>query len=404
MKISLREKALYFLIFLFAFFSFAGSHAGFLFLENYIKLPGGTFRLLILFSLIGFFSFCKYKRFSVFEVLFLCFSFFYIQRIFVDYLLDSNYYTSPISVLINFLLGGLIPIIVLGKIDFKEQYYEVLVKGFMWSGICFGIAVLIYYGQYIGEVSRLSSLTTGDDTIMNPLDLSYMSSMTIGVSLMYFKNKLNLKNVFFILLIILCSIPPFFLGASRGAVVSLFFPFIFMWLSRPTIKKTFKGIILVLIVIYIGFELSDQFESNLIDRLTSISSGKSSVNEKEDRMFIWKNSLNNQFMKNPIFGDGLKTKDIESYPHNLFVEALQTTGILGGIPMIVLMIACFRKSFMIFRYYPQYSWIATFFLLCFIQSMFSFSIYSNKWIWISVGLLASLKFTNPIIHTIKLNK
>lgn len=390
----LKEKTLNIAIYIFGFMAFAGAYAGFLFAESLVSLPGGLFRILILGSLFFMFFRIKKKSFQIIELLFLVFSFFYIERILLDLLKDVNYYTSLNGVLINFILGGLIPIVLLGKIRFTDRVYTILVKSFIASGIVFGAAVLIYYGKYIGEVSRLSAMTTGDDSIINPLNLSYISSMSICVSYMFLKNEFNFKNKFILLIIILTSIPAFFLGASRGAVISLVFPFLFMYLSHPTLKKTFKFIIVLFIVGYLTVELTQIFDSNIIDRFSTLTEGKSSANDKEDRLYIWKKSFNEQFLEKPIFGDSIKTNGINSYVHNLFVEALQTTGLLGGIPLIILVILCLKKSFIIFRYYPKYAWIATFFLCCFIQSMFSFSIYSNKWIWISVGLLASVQISN----------
>src|SRR5699024_9316072 len=126
---------------------------------------------------------------------------FYIERILLDLLKDVDYYTSLNGVLINFILGGLIPIVLLGKIRFTDRVYTILVKSFIASGVVFGTAVLIYYGKYIGEVSRLSAMTTGDDSIINPLNLSYISSMSICVSYMFLKNEFNFKNKFILLII-----------------------------------------------------------------------------------------------------------------------------------------------------------------------------------------------------------
>src|SRR5699024_5442819 len=127
---------------------------------------------------------------------------------------------------------------------------------------------------------------------------------------MFLKNEFNFKNKFILLIIILTSIPAFFLGASRGAVISLVFPFLFMYLSHPTLKKTFKFIIVLFIVGYLTVELTQIFDSNIIDRFSTLTEGKSSANDKEDRLYIWKKSFNEQFLENPLFGDSIKTEGI----------------------------------------------------------------------------------------------
>src|SRR5690606_4793044 len=93
----------------------------------------------------------------------------------------------------------------------------------------------------------------------------------------------------------------------------------------------------------------------------------------------------------PILGDKLKVDDWGGYPHNIVVEVLQTTGVLGFIPFLILisraLILCFKN----FKRNKSYAWVFVIFIQALIQSMFSGAIYTSAWLWTSMALAFSVE-------------
>lgn len=387
----------------FAFLAFTGDRSLYLILNDYIKLPGGTYRAFTLLSLVLFFIYSRKRSNLIPEILLLCFSFFYISRLFIEILVDNPYHISPLLVLVNFLLGTILPFILIGRVSFTQYQYNLIYKTFIYGGLLFGVLIFNYYGKYIGEVERISTITTGDADVIGPLDMAYISSMIIGVTLFYlYGNKVTIKNVLISLCVIAINIVPFFLGASRGAFLSILFALLVIVLSKPSVKVLLKVLCTVSFLMLLVYHLTDNLGDGLISRINDIGESRSTGGEANLRITIWKQALS-QFESSPIIGHGLQTKGILMYPHNLFIETLLTTGVLGFIPMLLLIFLAFRKSVKIIRTRKEYIWIVALFLICFVQSMFSFSIYSNKWFWIASALLFTIKTKTSIIHKQPIN-
>ena len=162
----------------------------------------------------------------------------------------------------------------------------------------------------------------------------------------------------------------------------------------------------MLLIILTGMiYLSEKMGSSLIDRMTSTSSDMAEGNDSAVRTIMWGNAFN-QFANNPIMGDRLKLDGFDIYPHNILFEILQSTGFLGFIPFIILIIKVFSKSFSILKYAPQYSWISVLFIQCFTQNMFSGSIFSASWLMMSMAIVFAFarnenKLYIALAHTTK---
>ena len=148
----------------------------------------------------------------------------------------------------------------------------------------------------------------------------------------------------------------------------------------------------VAILLVAGVYLSVYFGSNIVDRFTSIQSDIEEGSTSAIRLSLWREGLE-QFMNNPFFGNSLEVDKYQFYPHNLFIEVLLSTGLIGFIPFTLLLFRGFKATINIFRNYPQYAWIGVLFLQSFMQNMFSGALYAASWFWLSLGLLFSFEFS-----------
>lgn len=390
MKIYKINNNLFFIIFFLTFLGFysvllVGINFGFSDISRYLTIP---MRMLIGLSLIVIFLLNYKKRVSHLKY-FLFFSFLYFTRIFIDILFDEFFYISYLELVFYFILLCLIPFVSISKFDFSKLEFHKLFLVFLLSALIFSSLAVFFYGRFLGEVRRLSTNIVGEDVI-SPLTLSYCSSLIIGISAIYIVYNKSTKLIKFLsLLAILLSLIPFFLGASRGGIIALFFPFILLALSRLTIKNFLKYFVLFLILVSVIVILDDYFQSGLLDRFIFTTEAIESGDTSDIRIYIWKSSLS-QFFNNPLFGDKLNTDAINHYPHNIFIEVLQTTGLLGFFPFIILVIKGIKVSMRVFKHNPQYSWLVFIFLQSLFQFMFSGALYSAAWFWTSLSLILSL--------------
>lgn len=345
-------------------------------------------RLLILICLTVFFLQSTRLKTKSETYIFLLFSLICLARIFSDALKGLPYYLGTSRLLLYYLSFDMIPFLLLSNIKFKAVDYNTIRKGILLSGFLFAVLSTIFFRNYIGTVGRLTT-ETADIEMLSPLALSYCSSLTIGIAISYWiENPLFIRQKFFFLLLIGLSATPFFLGASRGSLIALVLPFIFVLIIKKNVFTSFRTILMMAIGLIGIIYVSQEFGSSLIERLTSTSTDIAEGNESAVRTIMWQNAFN-QFANNPVMGDRLKLDGFDVYPHNILFEILQCTGFLGFIPFSILLIITFMKSFKILKYTPQYSWISILFIQCFVQNMFSGSIFSASWLMMSMAIVVA---------------
>ncbi|HRP54745.1 MAG TPA: O-antigen ligase family protein [Agriterribacter sp.] len=336
--------------------------------------------------------------------IFLFFSLIYLIRIFSDALKGLPYYLGTSRLLLYYLSFDMIPFLLLSNIKFKTTDYNAIRKGILFSGFLFAVLAVVFFRNYIGTVGRLTS-ETADIDMLSPLALSYCSSLTIGVAISYWmENPLSLRQKFYFLLLTAVSVTPFFLGSSRGSLIALILPFIFILIIKKNLFTNLRTILILVLGLVGIIYISEELGSSLIERFTSTGSDIAEGNESAVRTIMWQNAFN-QFVNNPIMGDRLKLDGFDIYPHNILFETLQCTGFLGFIPLSILLVIIFIKSFNIFKYTPQYSWISVLFIQCFTQNMFSGSIFSASWLMMSMAIVAAFaRSENEIFSTALLSK
>ncbi len=384
-----RSKLLLFVIFLFTFLGFYASillFASFASLDTSRLLTIPIRLVLVLALLLLLLYNFKTIYFSKIYLFFYFFSTIYILRILFDYNNEVPYYTSYPSVLGYFLSFAFIPFMSISSIKINETLLASIFKAFLVGGFSFSILCLVYYGKFIGTVSRLSS-NTADEETLSPLALSYCSSMIIGVFSFYLlHNKTKLYQKYSMILCILASFVPFFLGASRGSLVTLIGSFGFYILVGRGAKFFFKSIFLLLVMTTGIVMLDGYLESGLLNRFLTTSEQIDSGASGAVRIVIWENAFN-QFLENPFLGDSLRVVHWRGYAHNFIIEVLQTTGLIGFIPIAILLVYVFKACYFIGIKDKKYFWIIVVFIQSFVQQLFSGAIYTASWMWTSMALV-----------------
>lgn len=337
--------------------------------------------------------FKNFNNKSPYLIYFLFFAVVYISRIFIDFYSREFLYISYDSLFFYFISFALIPFLGFSKISYNRIDYEKFYIVFLISALAFSSLTLLLYGKYIGQISRLSTNSTGGEEVLSPLVLSYCGSLIMGVVIFYLLYSKNIGSVtkYLSYVAIALALIPFFLGASRGSIFAVFFPFLFMASCNLSFKNILRYSLVLAVIIVVLIYLDGYLGSGLVDRFVGTTEAIEKGGSSASRLEIWKKSWS-QFVNFPFIGDKLNTEGFNIYPHNIYLEVLQTTGILGFIPFVALIAKTFQACYNIFRNHIQYAWIAVFFLQAVMRHIFSGALYNAAWFWISMAMVLSLNY------------
>jgi O-antigen ligase len=279
-----------------------------------------------------------------------------------------------------------IPFLFLSNIELSAYKLSYIFRAFLYSGLFFSLISVANYGQYVGQISRLG-MDSGEENTVNPLILSYNATMVFGVFLFYWLyNKTSLLQKILLFSGIVLSIIPFFLGASRGALIAIFVVLLLNVFYSSSAGAKLKYLTFFLLLFFIIIYLNQYFGGGLTDRFYELQEDFDSGESSAVRLTIWKSSWS-QFIDNPLFGDKLAVEGWKNYTHNIVLEVLQTTGIVGFVPFSILLFTVLAYATRIIRYHKSYSWLSVIFILSFIQTMFSGNLYSAAWFWNSMAIV-----------------
>lgn len=383
-------------LFLAIFFTFGGFYVAMMLASNgvipvptrYLAIP---IRVLIVSILLGYFLRRAGRVQPAPTTIFVGFSLVYLVRVLYEAMYHPDSYNMPSSdFALYFLSFTFLPLLMVSRIRFTAKMYDAVFLGLIVSSILFGVTTCIFYGDLIGEVGRISSAVKKDENYISPLALSYGATMGAGVGFAYLlTNRVSTFRRYLLLACIAISLAPFFLGASRGSLIALVFPLlVFAAASKGAKMKV--GLVAATLtgaaMLYLAsFYMGDVVFRRFMGIQEAVDQGSSSA----VRLDVWADAAK-QFMESPLVGDSLNSRLINNYPHNVILESLITTGVIGAVPFFIFLWMCLRRSYAVARSVPHAFWIPVIFLQGLAQHLFSGAIYSMAWLAMGAGLLISL--------------
>ncbi|WP_236976868.1 O-antigen ligase family protein [Membranihabitans maritimus] len=411
-KIIARNDFFTYNLFLIFFLAFSGYYAGLMIVSNYLSTDISRFftipvRLILLAGMFQIFRVSRQKMPDFGFVAFLIFSGMYLLRIFYEIVFGTTkFYLPNTEFLLYFLSFVLLPFYYISRTYFVEIDYRIIIKAILTSCLLLSILTFYYYGDLIGQVSRITQQIKYGENYISPLALSYCGSLGIGVGSAYIMtNKTTLINKISIGLPIISCLIPFFLGASRGSVLALAAPFMFYFIFSKGSKKRVNFAFITAATVIALIYATTYFGTGVFDRIFGIKEDIKYGGSSVERLNIWKSDIN-QFLNHPIFGNSLESEYAGHYSHNILIETLITTGILGFIPFVIFFITTLSKIIKIVKTTPEYFWLPVIFIQAIIQYMFSGAIWGMSWVAISSGLVLGfnyVKITKTFSNIIKFN-
>jgi O-antigen ligase len=218
----------------------------------------------------------------------------------------------------------------------------------------------------------------------------YGGSLFLLCMYFLFKSDAHVKKLSIQYLILLsgCMIGIYavLMAGSRGPIISILFPLVFLIMGRTHRRKKTKlsdFLILLLVVFGLMFfaQVATDSGSAVFDRMSSLVSGGEFENLDQSRVPIYEKTIS-LILDNMALGYGIELPDNLGYPHNLILESFLSTGLFGGFAFILIYIFSLLKSISIVLKDEEYrGWIGMLFIQYAIGSNFSGSLYGNHYFW-----------------------
>lgn len=371
-----------------------------------------------LYLIIGSFFHKSSNKLSIGGYAILVFWIIYMCRLLYDlFYVGIKFINGDTFFVLSFAIGnGLIPTIALlrtGKYVDLQQLSKVGFIIILISNVFITYFLIKYFGFGLDLFASRAYLSftdsAGDEkTILNPITISLMGE-ALGVISFYFilfpsKESPLYKKVFLFPFFIIAMINLLF-GGSRGPLLGflmlvMLITYFYLKVGSYSVIYNLKLLIVAfsivsLIVIYLPF-LKENF--TLIARFTdTIDSRTSGGTEKRDYHLI---SAWNIFVDSPFIG-GRFVEDYENhYPHNVYLEALMATGIIGGGFFFIAIGTALRK---LRRFYLKYIGskifiVFVFILVNMIAVAISGSLFTSVGFWSMLALFLSIDLQEKLIY------
>jgi O-antigen ligase len=215
----------------------------------------------------------------------------------------------------------------------------------LFSNICLFYSVLSFGHWNILEIiinrANVNIEIDGETkSIINPITIGFFGELLSIVAIHVLNFKLINRGKYFKLLLYLCiclGVINLILGASRGPMLS-FIILLIIELYFVAQKNKFSVVYIskillistsvILFFVYYAVTKIDVENVSLLNRLSSTADARQ-FDEKEERDYLFESAWN-QFLSSPIIGDSFLTKALfRSYSHNIILDVLMSTGLIG---------------------------------------------------------------------------
>ena len=158
--------------------------------------------------------------------------------------------------------------------------------------------------------------------------------------------------------------------------------------KKKTLKQKLKVILLSLISIYCIIRLVlliDLTQIGMYNRFANF--GKDASSDTSLREESWVRAWNH-FLDSPLFGSSYVDLYDYSYPHNIYLEVLMATGLIGGILFFTSLFIFFLKKI------KNVNSVGVFliFIIAALSSFFSGSLFINPFLWCILGLMTQFEY------------
>ncbi len=175
-------------------------------------------------------------------------------------------------------------------------------------------------------------------------------------------------------------------SASRGPMVALacmFVPLAASLYARGRRAKFLQVVIGCAVIGAAVIGIAEATGSSVFDRLMGLQQDIQQRSAQSDRLVFYRLALD-AFAEAPLFG-AQTTLWGSAYPHNLFIESLMATGLVGTIPLCIVIVYSFVCSWRLLVRWPHLGWISLNYYIYFVGALFSGAIFTNSAFWVCLA-------------------
>lgn len=183
-------------------------------------------------------------------------------------------------------------------------------------------------------------------------------------------------------------------SASRGPLIALgimVLPLGASLYARGRKLKALQFAIACGVLAVAGIVVAEMTGSSVFDRLMSLHEDVEQESAGSERLIFYTQAME-AFAKNPLFGYQTTIGGF-AYPHNVFLEALMATGLVGTLALSIVIGWAIRCSWRILVDAPALSWLPLTFLASFGGALFTGALFTNSGWWVSmVGTISAAQW------------
>ncbi len=244
--------------------------------------------------------------------------------------------------------------------------------------------------------------------LLNSISISYYGELLCLIAVVFLIVYYKVISLKFILLVFFASILGVFnllAGASRGPMI--FFIFILLLIIvnagalgfKKLIRRRYFGLtiislIFIIVSVIIGTTVIVRHKLNISNimiqnRMSALL--ELPVNGKNyDRIYMWESAWQ-QFKSSPVLGDRFINNIDKTYSHNIILDSLMSTGLLGTIPFLFYLAMPFLMFYKLNKTRKRQLLIVfILFLATFMLSMTSGGLFTVSEFWILSALIIGL--------------
>lgn len=320
----------------------------------------------------------------------------YLGRILYNFYVEEDYrgyaHNGPVFYMQYGLGGCFFPALAIaltsGTVKWRRALYWTR-WGFMLS--CLSCLAYIVFEQGFSIIILYSRARLGEDSVVSPIILSQTGGGLLLLSLgevLLLKRKSTL--VFFQIVLGFCIL---IMGASRGPMLICAFCLLlifwehFKW-AYNRVTFWFRSVVFagVMAGITAFFILPNVKEITFLNRVSdTVNKG----NGLDERSAQWSAAWE-QFLSSPAWGDKLVERALGSYPHNVVLEVLMSTGMLGGVFFFGLLIMAGWKYLQRRSVDQEFTPVYYLFIGYFGFAMFSSALITLVQFWVLLALVVSV--------------
>ena len=147
---------------------------------------------------------------------------------------------------------------------------------------------------------------------------------------------------------------------------------------------------------WIATIFQQSFNSSALDRFVNVFNFDSTFSQSTLVRLLAYQSSWNLFIEYPIIGSTIIDPATGFYPHNISLEILISSGLIGGVCFLMLLILTYLGALKIYRYRYDMFWIVLLLIQQFLLSQTSGAVWGASTFWV---LLAAVILANQVIET-----